>query len=160
MKRFSFGLLTGLLVGLLLATATFALAGQQIRLIVNGKDITDQFDVKPMIFNNRTLVPARPLAEALGARVEWDEGNRAVVVTKPANVDPGTIDPSLWISLLDLCKVIGYTPAFINDIPPTLHENQFIIETIPTDKGNIRVRAFNSRTYFNIDDLRTVGIIN
>lgn len=80
MKRFSFGLITGLLAGLLLATATFALAGQNIKLIVNGREI--QCDVPPQLINGRVLVPARPLAEALGAKVEWNGEMQAVVVTK------------------------------------------------------------------------------
>jgi len=80
MKRFSTGLLAGILVGLLLATATLTLAGQPIRLVVNGTDITDRFEAKPMIVNDRTYVPARPLAEALGAQVEWDGANNAVIV--------------------------------------------------------------------------------
>jgi hypothetical protein len=79
MKRFSLGLLTGLLAGLLLATATFALAGQPIKLIVNDREI--QCDVPPQFVNGRVLVPARFVAEPLGARVEWDEKKRAVVVT-------------------------------------------------------------------------------
>ena len=80
MKRFSTGLLLGILVGLLLSAATLTLADQPIRLVVNGIDITDRFEAKPMIVNDRTYVPARPLAEALGATVEWDGANNAVIV--------------------------------------------------------------------------------
>jgi len=81
MKRFYIGLLAGLLIGLLLATTTFAVAAQPIKLIVNGVDITPKCDVPPQIIDGRTLVPARFLAEALGATVKWDHENRAVVVT-------------------------------------------------------------------------------
>ncbi|MDI6813424.1 MAG: copper amine oxidase N-terminal domain-containing protein [Desulfitobacteriaceae bacterium] len=78
MKRFSFGLLVGFLVGLVLASTSFALADQPIRLIVNGKEI--QCDVPPQLINGRVLVPARFVAEPLGARVEWDEQGQAVVI--------------------------------------------------------------------------------
>lgn len=82
MKHFSLGLLTGIIAGLLLATATFALAGQQIKLIVNGKEI--QCDVPPQIINGRTLVPVRFVAEELEARVEWDDKTKAVfIATSP-----------------------------------------------------------------------------
>ncbi len=79
MKKFYLGIVTGLVAGLLLATATFALAADQIKLIVNGKEI--QCDVPPQNIDGRMLVPARFLAEALGAAVEWDATNNAVVVT-------------------------------------------------------------------------------
>lgn len=80
MKRFYVGLLSGLLIGLLLSSTTFAFADQPIKLIVNGVDITPKCDVPPQIIDGRTLVPARFLAEALGATVEWDPENKAVVV--------------------------------------------------------------------------------
>jgi len=95
-------------LGTLLSAGAFAFAADQpIRLIVNGKDITDQFDVKPMIYNDRTLVPARPLAEALGATVEWDEQGQAVVVNNPRKL-PDSPKPNLisdYISIQSLGKM-------------------------------------------------------
>jgi hypothetical protein len=76
MKKF----LSGLILGLVLATTLSAAAGSDaIKLIVNGKEIYT--DVPPQVINGRTMIPARPLAEALGATAEWDEVNNAVVVT-------------------------------------------------------------------------------
>lgn len=75
MKRF----IAGLVIGLLIASSAMAFAdGQAIRLIVNGEDITAQ--AAPIIIDGRTLVPARALAEKLGATVTWDEVNRSVIV--------------------------------------------------------------------------------
>lgn len=93
MKRFSTGLLIGLLTGLILATTTFALADNPIKLIVNGKEI--QSEVPPQVINGRTMVPARFLAEALGATVAWDEAQNAVVVTGGVQVGakPGDLGP-------------------------------------------------------------------
>lgn len=90
MKRFSFGLLVGFLVGLVLASTSFALADQPIRLIVNGKEI--QCDVPPQLINGRVLVPARFVAEPLGARVEWDEAKNAVVITSLSFQSPSSSD--------------------------------------------------------------------
>lgn len=74
--------LISLLIGLMLLTATpFAYAADTIRLIVNGKDIYS--DVPPQIINGRTMIPARALAESLGAKVAWDDVNSSVTVTKP-----------------------------------------------------------------------------
>jgi len=79
MKRF----LSGLLVGLMLATASWAVAAEQpIKLIVNGKEVPS--DPAPRMIDNRVFVPVRFVAEALGADVNWDDANRAVVVTTNA----------------------------------------------------------------------------
>lgn len=92
-KRFSAGLLAGLLIGLLLSAATLAFAAQPIKLIVNGVDITPKCDVPPQIIDGRTMVPARFLAEALGATVKWDSENRAVIITK--NTQPDVVPANL-----------------------------------------------------------------
>lgn len=39
-------------------------------------------DVAPKIVNDRTMLPARFVAEKLGAKVEWDEETRTVTITK------------------------------------------------------------------------------
>lgn len=44
------------------------------------KEIT--LDAAPFILNDRTLVPARAVSEALDAKVEWDAETRTVTVTK------------------------------------------------------------------------------
>ena len=51
-----------------------------IPVIVNGELI--QFDVPPVIKQNRTLIPVRAVANALGASVEWDRETNDVTVTK------------------------------------------------------------------------------
>mgnify|MGYP001049093882 CR=1 FL=1 len=59
-----------------LAAATWA--DQPIKLVVNGKEIKP--DVPAQIIGNRTMVPVRWIAEALGAEVEWDAENRTVII--------------------------------------------------------------------------------
>ncbi|TLM99137.1 copper amine oxidase N-terminal domain-containing protein, partial [bacterium] len=80
MKKYFSGVVTGCIIGLILATTTFAFGADPIKLMVNGKLISFP-DAPPQIVNGRTMVPARPLAEALGANVAWDDANRTVVVT-------------------------------------------------------------------------------
>ncbi|QGG48000.1 copper amine oxidase N-terminal domain-containing protein [Heliorestis convoluta] len=87
LKSRIFYLILGILIGSMLF-ATVTMAAPQIRLIVNGTDITDQFDYKPMLINERTYVPARPLAEALGATVTWDSSRNAVIVNTGAYQQP------------------------------------------------------------------------
>ena len=43
---------------------------------------TEYSDTAPFIRNDRTMTPARFVAEALGARVQWNEAERTVTVTK------------------------------------------------------------------------------
>lgn len=71
--------IAGIFVGLLISFSTIALAESPIKLIVDDKEI--KCDVPPQIINGRTLVPARFLAEELGAqKVEWDQDKNAVLV--------------------------------------------------------------------------------
>jgi len=69
----------GLIMGFLLATTIGVAASSNIRLIVNGQEITP--DVPPQIIDGRVMVPARFIAEPLGATVEWDEKNKIIVIT-------------------------------------------------------------------------------
>jgi hypothetical protein len=84
MKKF----ICGLIIGFTLATSTAAFAGQSLRLIVNGADITSQ--AQPVLIEGRVLVPARALAEKLGAKVEWDAAENTVIVTSASS---STIPP-------------------------------------------------------------------
>ena len=45
----------------------------------NGEKIT--LDVPPQVVNDRTLVPARAVAESFGADVKWDGSTRTVIIT-------------------------------------------------------------------------------
>jgi hypothetical protein len=89
MKKYFFGVLTGFIVCTIFVS-TFAIANTPIKLIVNGNLV--ESDVPPQIISGRTMIPARPLAEALGAKVEWDAENNAVVVTGGIQVDAKPID--------------------------------------------------------------------
>lgn len=54
-------------------------------------DIAYTMDVAPVIINNRTLAPARYVAEAFGYYVNWDEMTNSVLISKNANFDIPTI---------------------------------------------------------------------
>ena len=53
---------------------------------VNSKEIT--LDVPPQIVDDRTLVPARAVAESFGAEVNWDGETRTVIITTAAVATP------------------------------------------------------------------------
>lgn len=44
----------------------------------NGKV---EFDVEPIIVNDRTMVPIRVVSEILGFKVDWDEATTTVIIT-------------------------------------------------------------------------------
>lgn len=48
-----------------------------IKVFLNGKQL--EFDVEPMLINNRTMVPMRVIFEALGAKVDWDNTTRTAI---------------------------------------------------------------------------------
>ncbi len=61
--------------------AAVAFASNPVKIMVNGQEINS--DVAPQIIKDRTMVPIRWVAEALGADVRWDAGNNTVYIDKP-----------------------------------------------------------------------------
>jgi hypothetical protein len=94
MRRFYLGLITGIVIGVILGAASLALAYTPIKLLINGNSI--QCDVPPQIIDGRVLVPARFVAEALGATVSWDDANQTVIInsssTTPQSPANGTVN--------------------------------------------------------------------
>lgn len=92
MKKF----LSGLLIGFMLTFAFTAYAATDIRLIINGQDITDTMDIKPQNISGRIMVPAKYVAESLGASVSWDAATSTITISSatqeqvPAN-NKGTV---------------------------------------------------------------------
>ncbi len=78
MKHFLSGFATCALICSLLFVGSSAIANSPISLIIDGQNI--QCDVPPQIINGRVMVPARFVAEPLGARVEWSERSQAVMI--------------------------------------------------------------------------------
>lgn len=72
-----------LLVCLLLipTTAFGADASKPIKLFMNEK-LLESVDVQPRIINGTTIVPARIIAEQIGAKVSWDEATSKVTIVK------------------------------------------------------------------------------
>ena len=61
-------------------------AGAPVTVMVNGKKITGS--VLPRIEKNTTLVPAREVAEGLGAKISWDGTNKTVNISGQAQGGP------------------------------------------------------------------------
>lgn len=66
-----------LTLAMLIPSAVFA-ENDEIKVFLDGEQI--QFDVQPIIENDRTLVPMRAIFEALGAEVKWYNEDQIVKV--------------------------------------------------------------------------------
>ena len=169
MKKFFAGLLTGLI----LTTTTFAFAADPIKLIVNGQEIAFP-DAPPQIINGRTMVPARPLAEALGAKVDWDNETRTVVVSSEevndASTDISNSNDSDWIDLRTLADIYGVYVEVGDHVTlrsnsgkeikfpaPRVNDNtEHILDATPT----LKIKVTNARFYFLISELQKEGLIH
>ncbi len=69
------------LTALLLAIWTAGPAYAAPQVVLNGRILTFQ-DTQPFIENGRTLVPLRPVFEAMGVQVRWDGDTRTVTATR------------------------------------------------------------------------------
>ncbi|QIB27934.1 copper amine oxidase N-terminal domain-containing protein [Caloranaerobacter azorensis] len=56
----------------------------------NGEEI--KIDVPATIINGRTLVPIRFIAESIGAKVDWDDKTKTVIITSSAKMNPFSLE--------------------------------------------------------------------
>lgn len=71
---------------------TLTLNSGEYEVLINGKVIKRQMDVKPLIKNDRLMLPMRNLAEIIGAKVEWDSKTRTASFTNNGLVAKIQID--------------------------------------------------------------------
>lgn len=84
-------------------------------------------DVAPIIRNDRTMLPARFIAEKLGATVSWDEDIRCVTIEKNKTLIEIFVDSD--IALVNGEKVKLDSPAFIEN-DRTYTPVRFICESL------------------------------
>lgn len=60
--------------------STVAFANSEIKVAIDGEYV--EFDVKPQVVNNRTMVPLRAIFEALESDVDWDNDTQTVIAKK------------------------------------------------------------------------------
>ena len=68
-----------------------------VKMTLNSKteyinDVPYEMDVAPVIVDNRTLAPARYVAEAFGYFVNWDDNTKSVLINKTSKIKDGTKD--------------------------------------------------------------------
>lgn len=65
-------------------------ADNEISVYLDGSKV--EFDVKPLIINERTMVPIRAIFEKMGATVEWNQSTSSAVCTKDDTVVKMTVN--------------------------------------------------------------------
>lgn len=139
MKKYIIGLVAGLIMGLTLFNWQPLEGATNIRLIVNGHIINS--DVPPMMINGRTMVPARFVAEPLGATVNWDEAMQAVIITtRPTetkqqvpNIKTTIIPPATTTTTSKTSSTTKATTQPKAPLLPTLPT-----QTLPDEKGDTK----------------------
>jgi len=131
-------ILTGVAI-LAVALTTVAFAANPIKLIVNGQEIKP--DVSPQIINGRTMVPIRWVAEALGAKVDWNEEQKVIWVNfgkLPQSLDDEWQYPKPCGGELTI-GYLGRESGFLLPVVVTL--NDFLakqqMESLYSGQGNV-----------------------
>ena len=85
---------------------------------VDGVQKEVKMDVEPFISNNRTMLPIRFVAEALGFKVEWDDPTRTVILTDKDTVVKIPVDTN---------KIIVNGVEYESDTDPILKSNRTML---------------------------------
>lgn len=104
----------------------FAEGERQITVFVDEKKI--DFDVNPVIENDRVLVPARFIFEALGAKVSWDDD------TKTATAVKGKITVKVPIDKM-YTHILKNNETIILDVPPRIDNGRILVPLRAVSEG-------------------------
>jgi len=97
-------------------------AAANVRVLLDGKYL--DFDVPPIIENDRTLAPFRKISEALGAEIQWDQETRTVTAYK---------------NDIRVLLKIGDKTAYVNEVPIKLDTPPII----KNDRTLVPIRFFS-----------------
>ncbi|MEA1962573.1 MAG: copper amine oxidase N-terminal domain-containing protein [Bacillota bacterium] len=152
MKKNILILALALTFAMVLAIPSFA-NGSDIYIAVDG-DLVEFTDQAPYIdSNNRTLVPIRFVAEALGAKVGWDGDTRTVTIDQEAHKELPTAHIIVMIDQKDV-KVNGKTctmdttaiivPATARTMVPVRFISEYLGAYVDWDGDNRVVHVFTN----------------
>lgn len=188
MKRLVIGLVIGLMIGMT-GTAIAAQSDtvqavfQKFNFIVNGQE--QQLDADPLVYQGTTYLPVRVVANMLGYDVTYKASDQRIelisAVEQIENSERGennmdqVIDLNGWIGARDLAETLYNLGGSLTVGPENIttlersDEIQVKINT-PTDSGMyeiinnpgsyINITIQGGLTYFNINELKHLGIID
>jgi hypothetical protein len=144
-----------------------------IQLVVDGRPLT--MDVQPQVIDGRVMIPARALAEALGATVEWDGAGRRVVVKSKEAAKPlvqsVVSETSEWVRLKDVAAQYPLEVSIPDGTNGIVHiagnghlvklPTKGAIEFSGTSETGVAVRGklTDGMLFVNLPDLRSAGLI-
>jgi len=99
-----------------MAFIPFCNAAAAVRILFNGSYL--DFDVPPIIENNRTLAPYRKIGEALGAEIKWDQETKTVTACKD--------DKIVILKIGEKTAYVNDTPVEL-DVPPIIVNNRTLV---------------------------------
>lgn len=115
---------------------TLTLNSGEYEVLINGKVIKRQMDVKPLIKNDRLMLPMRNLAEMIGAKVEWDSKTRTASFTNNGLVAKIQIDGNEIV--LSNGKVIKMDSKPLNINGRILLSVSYVANVFGLTNGNTR----------------------
>ena len=79
MKAFKniISILISISVSAIMLTQSFA--ADDISVVLNGNKV-EFYDVKPILYKDRTLIPVRAVFEEMGCYVDWDSANNMAII--------------------------------------------------------------------------------
>ena len=115
-KKLIIGVFSALFIIMTLIPAKPCEAATYVKVLLNGENI--DFDVPPIIENDRTLAPFRKIGEALGAQIEWDQDTKTVTANKE--------DKRVVLRIGDYTAYINQTPIKLYT-PPIIKDNRTLV---------------------------------
>ncbi|MBR3942044.1 MAG: copper amine oxidase N-terminal domain-containing protein [Clostridia bacterium] len=120
------------LISLILAATLFislfsfpVAAENGISVYVNGEKL--EFDVEPILLNDRTMVPMRKIFETMGAKVEWEDYTNTAHGFKDGKIVSVTVDrPEAYTG--EKLVMLDQSPVILND--RTLVPLRFVSESL------------------------------
>lgn len=124
MMKKAFFAVTSILILLAPHASLAAKPNAEIKIIIDNKEL--KMDVNPVIENGRTLVPFRPLFEALGLNVKWDGKNKGIYAdTKTKN---GSFIKYISLIVGEKDAVISnYGKSSVLDVPPVIKDGRTMV---------------------------------
>ncbi len=127
---------------------TVAFASNEVKVVIDGEYV--EFDVKPQIINDRTMVPLRAIFEALGAEVDWQDKTQTVIATKDDITVTATIgSKKMYIDNKE--KIMDIAPMLVAG--RTLVPVRFVAEAFDcevdwdVEKNTVIIISNNNSTY-------------
>lgn len=104
--------------GVIPVKSTVVIGSTKLIKNINGVEADVNMDVAPFIKDNRTMLPLRYIAEALGFKVDWDRATRTVTLT----------DKEFKVQIpVETNKIIVNGSTYYSDANPVIRNNRTML---------------------------------